>query len=140
VHPSDHQTPFHHHHHRDHHFRYHTSEISCDDSDTKKQTSWNPFSSRRFANRSCSEPEGVTGTERIVLLPGWASKRYRAGSELSNRTGNFPGHLLYKGVDAHCLAGAPYDIEGFVSGYVVKNRAPNALSRPQRTLLRLAKS
>jgi hypothetical protein len=135
AHPSDHQTPFHH-----HHFRYHTSEVGCDDSDAKKQTSWNPFSSRRFANRSYSEPDVVAGTEKIVLLPGWASKRYRAGSELSNRTGNFHGLVLYKGVDAHYFTGAPYDIEMFVSGYVVKHRAPNALSRPQRTLLRLAKS
>lgn len=134
---SDHQTPFHH-----PHFRYHNGEIGCDDGDTKKQTSWTPFSSRRFANRSYSEPDGVTSAERIVLLPGWASRRYRAGSELSNRTGTVPlaSHFLYKGVDAHCFAGAPYDIEVFVSGYVVKHRAPNALSRPQRTLLKLAKS
>ena len=79
-----HQTPFHH-----HHFRYHASEIGCEDGDAKKQTSWTPFSSRRFVNRSYSEPDGVTGTERIVLLPGWASKRYHAGPELSNRTGTF---------------------------------------------------
>ena len=135
AHSADHQTPFHH-----PHFRYHTSEVGCDDSDAKKQTSWNPFSSRRFGNRSYNETDGVTGTERIVLLPGWASKRYRAGSELSNRKGTFRSLLLYKGVDPHYFAGAPYDIEGFVSGYVVKHRAPNALSRPQRTLLRLAKS
>jgi hypothetical protein len=132
---SDHQTPFHH-----HHFRYHNDEIGCDDRDARKQTSWTPFSSRRFANRSYSEPDGVTGAEKIVLLPGWASRRYRAGSELSNRTGTFRDHFLYKGIDAHCFAGAPYDIEVFVSGYVVKHRSPNALSRPQRTLLKLAKS
>jgi hypothetical protein len=133
---SDNQTPPLHH----QHFRYHTSEIGSDDGDAKKQTSWTPFSSRRFANRSYSEPDGVTGAEKIVLLPGWASRRYRAGSELSNRTGTFRGHFLCKRVDAHCFAGAPYDIEVFVSGYVVKHRAPNALSRPQRTLLKLAKS
>jgi hypothetical protein len=85
---SDHQTPFHH-----HHFQYHTSEIGCDDhSDAKKQTGW----TRRFLNRSYSEPDGVTGAERIVLLPGWASRRYHAGSELSNRTGTFRGHFLSK--------------------------------------------
>ena len=132
---SDHQTPFHH-----DHFRYHNGEIGCDNGGAKKQTSWSPFSSRRFTNRSYGEPDGVTGAERIVLLPGWASRRYRAGSELSNRTGIFRGHFLYKEVDAHRFAGAPYDIEVFVSGYVVKHRAPNALSRPQRTLLKLAKS
>jgi hypothetical protein len=94
AHPSDHQTSLHH-----HHFRYHTSEIGCDDSDARKQSSWNPFSSRRFASRSYGEPDVVTGAEKIVLLPGWASKRYRAGSELSNSTGlSFRGHLLYKGV------------------------------------------
>lgn len=79
---SDQQTPFHH-----NHLRYQNGEIGCDDGDAKKQTSWTPFSSRRFVNRFYSEPDGVTGTERIVLLPGWASRRYRAGSELSNRTG-----------------------------------------------------
>jgi hypothetical protein len=131
---SDNQTPFH-----QHHFRYHYSEIG-DDGDARKQSGWSPFSSRRFANRSYTEPDGMTGAEKIVLLPGWASRRYRAGSELSNRTGTFHGYFLYKGVDAHCFAGAPYDIEVFVSGYVVKHRAPNALTRPQRTLLRLAKS
>lgn len=36
--------------------------------------------------------------------------------------------------------GAPYNIEIFVSGYVVKDKASNVLSRSQRTLLRLAKS
>jgi hypothetical protein len=35
--------------------------------------------------------------------------------------------------------GTPYDVEVFVSGYVVKHKAANALSRSQRTLLRLAK-
>lgn len=115
----DQQTPFH-----QHQFRYHNGEIGCEDgdTDTRKQNSWTPFSSRRFVNRFYSEPDGVTGAERIVLLPGWASRRYRAGSELSNRTG------------------APYDIEILVSGYVVKHKDPNALSRPQRTLLKLAKS
>jgi len=96
AHLSDHQTPLH-----NHHFRYHTSEIGYDDGDAKKQTSWTSFSSRRFTNRFYSEPDGVTGAEKIVLLPGWASRRYRAGSELSNRTGTSRRHLLYKGVDAH---------------------------------------
>ncbi len=133
AHRSDHQSQFH------HFFRYPnpTSEVGCDDSDAKKQTGWTPFSSRRFTTRSYSEPDGVTGMERIVLLPGWASRRYRAGSELSNRTGTSRRHFLYKGVDAHPFAGAPYDIEVFVSGYVVKD---SVLSRPQRTLLKLAKS
>ena len=43
----------------------------------------------------------------------------------------------------HCSwwsAGAPYDIEIFVSGYVVKHKTSNTLSRSQRTLLKLAKS
>lgn len=87
---SDNQTPFH-----QHHFRYRTSEIGRDDGDAKKQASWTPFSSRRFTNRSYGEPDSVTGAERIVLLPGWASRRYRAGSELSDLTGTF--HFLYEG-------------------------------------------
>jgi hypothetical protein len=37
------------------------------------------------------------------------------------------------------LAGAPYDIEVFVSGYVVKHKAHNTLSRSQRNILGLAK-
>jgi hypothetical protein len=37
-------------------------------------------------------------------------------------------------------AGSPYDIEIFVSGYVVKDKATDVLSRSQRTLLKLAKS
>ncbi len=82
AHRSDQPSTFHH-----SFFRYPASEIGCDDGDAKKQTSWTPFSSRRFVNRSYGEPESVTGTESIVLLPGWASRRYRAGSELSNRTG-----------------------------------------------------
>jgi len=84
---NDHQTPFHH-----SHFRYHNGEIGCDNGDAKKQTSWTPFSSRMFGNRPYSEQDSVTGAERIVLLPGWASRRYRAGSELSNRTGTFRSH------------------------------------------------
>jgi hypothetical protein len=41
---------------------------------------------------------------------------------------------------AHIPAGSPYDIEIFVSGYVVKDKATDVLSRSQRTLLKLAKS
>ena len=85
----------HHHHHHHHHFfhRTPTSEVAYDDSDAKKH-SWSHFASRRFVKRSFSDPEGVTGTERIVLLPGWASRRYRAGPELSNRTGTLPPHSV----------------------------------------------
>ena len=86
---SDQQTPFHH--------RYQNGEIGCDDGDAKKQTSRTPFSTRRFTNRFYSEPDGVTGTEKVVLLPGWASRRYRAGSELSNRTGTSSRPLSVRG-------------------------------------------
>ena len=137
------QAPHHHHshHHHHHHHLFHrhlSSEVGYEDGDAKKH-SWSHFASRRFVKRSFSDPEGVTGTERIVLLPGWASRRYHAGPELSNRTGTLPPHSVL-GDRYSWFAGAPYDIEVFVSGYVVKHKAPNALSRPQRTLLRLAKS
>ncbi|KAI0305990.1 hypothetical protein B0F90DRAFT_1695185 [Multifurca ochricompacta] len=87
-----------------------------------KMQSWTQFASQRPATRSNSGSDVVTGMERVVLLPGWASRRYQVKGDPSNR------------------AGTAYDIEIFVSGYVVKQRAPNALSRPQRTLLKLAKS
>jgi phosphatidate phosphatase APP1 len=82
---------------------------------TTKRPSW----SQRLAGRSNSDSDDVVTTERVVLLPGWASKRYHK--------------LPYR-------AGSPYDIEIFVSGYVVKDKATDVLSRSQRTLLRLAKS
>ncbi|KAI9508173.1 hypothetical protein F5148DRAFT_1284339 [Russula earlei] len=108
----------HHHHHREHH-HHPTTEIGHVDGDAKKH-SWSHLTNR-FSRRSYSDPEAVTSLERIVLLPGWASRRYRAGSELSSR------------------AGAPYDIEVFISGYVVKHRAVHALSRSQRAVMKLAK-
>jgi hypothetical protein len=99
----DHQaTPQHHQHHYHHHHLLHnplTSEDGYDDGEAKKH-SWTPFASRKLAKRSYSDSDGVTSTERIVLLPGWASRRYRAGMELSNRTGT-SHRFLYKGADAH---------------------------------------
>jgi hypothetical protein len=89
---------------QDHHHSFHhplTSEIGCDDGEAKKQ-SWTQFASRKFARRSYSDPDGVTSTERIVLLPGWASRRYHAGPELSNRTGTSRQPSVSKGTDAHC--------------------------------------
>lgn len=83
-----------------------------------KRPSW----SQRLSKRSNSDSDDVATAERVVLLPGWASKRYGSQVGASNR------------------AGAPYDIEIFVSGYVVKHKTSDVLSRSQRTLLRLAKS
>ncbi|KAI0255750.1 hypothetical protein BJV78DRAFT_1358435 [Lactifluus subvellereus] len=95
-------------------------EIGCISGGPKKH-SWTQFAGQRLVRRSNSDSDVMASAEKIVLLPGWASRRYRAALESSDR------------------AGAPYDVEVFVSGYVVKHKAPNALSRPQRTLLRLAK-
>ncbi|KAI9464529.1 hypothetical protein BJY52DRAFT_824562 [Lactarius psammicola] len=83
-----------------------------------KRPSW----TQRLARRSNSDSDDVATTEKVVLLPGWASRRYHPQVGPSN---NF--------------AGAPYDIEIFVSGYVVKHKTSGVLSRSQRTLLRLAK-
>lgn len=71
------------HYHPHHHFFHHhlPNENGYDNGDAKK-SSW-----RSTAKRSYSDSDGVTSTEKIVLLPGWASRRYRAGPELSNRTG-----------------------------------------------------
>jgi hypothetical protein len=45
-----------------------------------KRPSW----SQRWTGRSNSDADDVVTTERVVLLPGWASKRYRPPP---NRTG-----------------------------------------------------
>lgn len=76
-------------HYHSHHFFHHhlPSENGYDNGDAKK-SSW-----RRSAKRSFSDSDGVMSTEKIVLLPGWASRRYRAGPELSNRTGTAFGPL-----------------------------------------------
>lgn len=79
------------HHHNLHlHPNHHnlTTEAGYVDGDAKKH-SWSQFASRMFAKRSFSDPDALTstGTERIVLLPGWASRRYREGPELPCRAG-----------------------------------------------------
>jgi hypothetical protein len=79
------QGHFHIHHHHHHHHNPPT-ETGCADGDAKKHT-WSHLASRMFARRSYTDPDAMTSTERVVLLPGWASRRYRAGPELSSRTG-----------------------------------------------------
>ncbi|KAH9072237.1 hypothetical protein EDB83DRAFT_2517012 [Lactarius deliciosus] len=79
-----------------------------------KKPSW----TQRLAKRSNSDPDDVATTEKVVLLPGWASRRY---------------------LEPSIHPGGPYDIEIFVSGYVVKHKTSGGLSRSQRTLLTLAK-
>ena len=129
-----------HHQHQHLHPNHHslTTEAGCVDGDAKKH-SWSQFASRMFAKRSLSDPDSLTsiGMERIVLLPGWASRRYRDGPELPNRTGTTHLSFYIKGTRSW-FAGAPYDIEVFVSGYVVKHKA-QTLSRSQRKILGLAK-
>ena len=97
-----------------------------------KRPSW----SQRWTGRSNSDSEDVATAERVVLLPGWVSRRYH---KLPYRAGTYHFCLLFDSI-AHIPKGTPYDIEIFVSGYVVKDRATDALSRSQRTLLKLAKS
>ena len=134
--------PYHQHH--QHHIHPHpnhlnlTTETSYVDGEAKKP-SWSQFASRMFAKRSFSDSDVLssTGTERIVLLPGWASRRYRDGPALPSRAGT-PYFLLFKRRTHSWSAGAPYDIEVFVSGYVVKHKA-QTLSRAQRKILGLAK-
>lgn len=91
-HRDHHSSPYHHHHH--HHL---ISEIAHVDGDAKKH-SWTHFSSHRFSKRSYSDSDtAVTSTERIVLLPGWASRRYHAEPGLSNRASGTSQHFLFKG-------------------------------------------
>jgi hypothetical protein len=79
-----------HHHHLSHFFHSHLpGENGYDDGDAKKH------SLPGFAKRSHSYSDGVTSAEKVVLLPGWASRRYRAGPELHNRPGTISDHFLY---------------------------------------------
>ena len=43
-----------------------------------KKQSWSQFASQRLARRSSGDSDAAVGVEKIVLLPGWASRRYRA--------------------------------------------------------------
>lgn len=89
-HVSDPQAAHHHHHHLPHLFHSHPpGENGYDDGDAKKH------SLPGFAKRSHSYSDGVTSAEKVVLLPGWASRRYRAGPELHNRPGTISDHFLY---------------------------------------------
>jgi|SRR6266850_2550864 len=82
-----------------HHHHNPPTETGYVDGDAKKH-SWSHLASRMFARRSYSDPDATTSTERVVLLPGWASRRYRAGPELSSRTGA-SCRFLFKGEVAH---------------------------------------
>ncbi|KAI0064045.1 hypothetical protein BV25DRAFT_1882683 [Artomyces pyxidatus] len=93
-------------------------EVGYTDGVAKKQ-SWTQWAGQKIAKRLAGDETG--SMEKVNLFPGWASRRYH--TEGSNGA-----------------EGAPYDIEVFVSGYAVKQRAPGSLTRPQRTFLRLAKS
>ncbi|KAI0272707.1 hypothetical protein BC834DRAFT_817656 [Gloeopeniophorella convolvens] len=91
-----------------------------------KKQSWTQWAGQKLVKKA-GEADGSMSMEKIVLLPGWASRRYRADEEPFDNT-------------SASLLSHPYDIEVFVSGYAVKYKAPGALSRSQRTLLKLAKS
>ncbi|KAA1468924.1 hypothetical protein DENSPDRAFT_834421 [Dentipellis sp. KUC8613] len=84
--------------------------------ETKKQ-SWAQWAGQKIAKRM--EDAGGS-SEKVVLFPGWASRRYHGGHPQE-------------------LEGAPFDVELFVSGYAVKQRAPGLMSRSQRTFLKIAK-
>ncbi len=59
---------------------------------TAKKPSW----SQRLAKRSNSDPDEVASTEKVVLLPGWASKTYRTQIEPSNHAGAHDCSMLDK--------------------------------------------
>ncbi|KAI0048769.1 hypothetical protein FA95DRAFT_1009643 [Auriscalpium vulgare] len=96
-------------------------EIGYSDGAAKKQ-SWTQWAGQKLAKKAGDDVGG--SLEKVNLFPGWASKQYH--NEAPRADGDREGE--------------PYDVEVFVSGYAVKTRAPGALSRSQRTFLRLAKS
>jgi hypothetical protein len=51
--------------------------IASLNADSGKQ-SRTQFASPRLSKRSNSESDAVAGAEKIVVLPGWASRKYRA--------------------------------------------------------------
>ena len=73
-----------------------SAELAHADGDSKKHSSWSHFTSGRFMKRSYSDSDAVASKEKIVLLPGWVSRKYHGGPELSNRAGNSPRHFLFK--------------------------------------------
>lgn len=55
--------------------------------DGSKKYSWTQLAGQRLARRSNSDSDALASAEKIVLLPGWASRKYRAGLESSDRAG-----------------------------------------------------
>jgi hypothetical protein len=86
-----------HHHHHHHHV---STEVGYAEGDARKHSRIH-FSGHR-TKRSYSDSDAATSNERVVLLPGWVSRRYRAGPELSNRAGASP-RLLFIGEPTHDL-------------------------------------
>ncbi|THH15739.1 hypothetical protein EW146_g4777 [Bondarzewia mesenterica] len=86
---------------------------------SKRQT-WTQWAGQKIA-KVAREDSASESSEKIILFPGWASRRYH----------HLPGGSQ---------EGAPFDVEVFVSGYAVKHRAPGLMTRSQKTVLRLAKS
>ncbi|KAI0316763.1 hypothetical protein OF83DRAFT_1059817 [Amylostereum chailletii] len=95
---------------------------------TSKKQSWSQWAAaagQKIAKKVAGEEASASAsTEKVLLFPGWASRRFYAES--------------YAG--PHGADILPYEIEVFTSGYAVKNRAPGILTRSQKTFVKLAKS
>jgi len=57
-----------------------------------KRLSW----TQRLSKRTNSDSDDVATTERVVLLPGWASKRYHPQIELSNKRAGAHDCLMFE--------------------------------------------
>ncbi|TFY81111.1 hypothetical protein EWM64_g2908, partial [Hericium alpestre] len=83
-----------------------------------KRQSWAQWAGQKIAKRL--DDVGGGSSEKVILFPGWASRRYHEGYSAD-------------------IQGAPFDIEVFVSGYAVKERALGAMSRSQKAFIKVAK-
>ncbi|KAI0766663.1 hypothetical protein BD413DRAFT_664876 [Trametes elegans] len=86
---------------------------------TPKKQSWGQWAGQKLRRGSQSEYD-VSG-DRVLLFPGWATRRYREPRK--NREED-----------------APFDVDVFVSGYAYKLTGIGFNTRAGRTFLRLAKS
>lgn len=101
-----------------------------------KKAPWWALAGKKVADKLVGA-EAAMGvrTERVLLFPGWASRRYlndpKYGEGMSRYiTASYV--RLTKFVDA-------YDIEIYVSGFAVKQREFGILTRSQRGFMKIAK-
>ncbi|KAI0331653.1 hypothetical protein GY45DRAFT_1322007 [Cubamyces sp. BRFM 1775] len=95
------------------------SSSSSSSSGAQKKQSWSQWAGQKLRRGSQGEYD-VSG-DRLLLFPGWATRRYRE----PRRDGQDD---------------APFDIDVFVSGYACKLTGVGFNTRAGRTFLRLAKS